>query len=170
MPRWSPLLALVLACASSSEAARPDAPSSTAARGASTPTAARTAATCAPPNASLYDRLGQRAGIDAVMHTFVVNVGRDTRVNVRFLFTDMDVLQTHLTDQVCSASGGPCAYAGRAMKPLHAPMHVRGAEFDAMAEDMVAALKANGVPERESKELLAIVGSTRDDIVEAEAR
>ncbi|MGZ3445130.1 MAG: hypothetical protein ACXU88_05610, partial [Myxococcaceae bacterium] len=100
MPRWSPLLALVLACASSSEAARPDAASSTAARGASTPSAARTAAACAPPNASLYDRLGQRAGIDAVMHTFVVNVGRDTRVNVRFLFTDMDVLQAHLTDQV----------------------------------------------------------------------
>ncbi|MGZ6028407.1 MAG: group I truncated hemoglobin [Myxococcaceae bacterium] len=169
MPRWSPLLALVLACASSSEAARPDAATSTAARGVSTPTAARTAA-CAPPNASLYDRLGQRAGIDAVMHTFVVNVGRDTRVNVRFLFTDMDVLQAHLTDQVCSASGGPCAYAGRAMKPLHAPMHVRGPEFDAMAEDMVAALKANGVPERESKELLAIVGSTRDDIVETEAK
>ena len=169
MPRWSPLLALVLACASSSEAARPDAAPSTAARGVSSPPAARTAA-CAPPNASLYDRLGQRAGIDAVMHTFVVNVGRDPRVNVRFLFTDMDVLQAHLTDQVCSASGGPCAYSGRAMKPLHAPMHVRGAEFDAMAEDMIAALKANGVPERESKELLAIVGSTRDDIVEAEAR
>ena len=132
--------------------------------------AAQTAAACAPPNASLYDRLGQRPGIDAVMHTFVVNVGRDPRVNLRFLFTDMDVLQAHLTDQVCAASGGPCAYAGRAMKPLHAPMHVRGAEFDAMGEDMVAALKAHGVPERETKELLAIVGSTRDDIVEAEAK
>jgi len=169
MPRWSPLLALVLACASSSEAARPDAASSTAARGSPSAPAPRTAA-CAAPNASLYDRLGQRAGIDAVMHTFVVSVGRDPRINLRFLFTDMDVLQAHLTDQVCAASGGPCTYAGRAMKPLHAPMRVRAPEFDAMAEDMVAALQASGVPERESKELLAIVASTRDDIVEPEAR
>ena len=165
MPRWSPLLALVLACASSSEATRTAAASSTAARGTSVPAAA-----CASPDASLYDRLGQRAGIDAVMHTFVVSVGRDPRINLRFLFTDMDVLQARLTDQVCAASGGPCTYAGRAMKPLHAPMHVRGAEFDAMGEDMVAALRAAGVPERESKELLAIVASTRGDIVDPEAR
>jgi hemoglobin len=89
---------------------------------------------------------------------------------VRFLLVDMDVLQAHLTDQVCAASGGPCTYAGREMKPLHAPMHVRGAEFDAMGEDMIAALKTHGVPERETKELLAIVVSTRADIVDPEAK
>jgi len=56
------------------------------------------------------------------------------------------------------------------MKPLHAPMHVRAAEFDALAEDLVAALKTHSVPERETKELLAIVASTRPDIVEAEPK
>jgi len=56
------------------------------------------------------------------------------------------------------------------MKPLHAPMHVRGAEFDAMGEDMIAALKANGVPERETKEVIAVVVSTRGDIVDPEAK
>ncbi len=157
MRRWSPLLVLLLACASGSEATRPD---------------ARTSATPSsfPGGPGLYERLGRRPGIDAVMHTFVGNVGRDKRVNVRFLFVDMDVLQTHLTDQVCAASGGPCTYHGREMKPLHAPMHVRGAEFDALGEDLVAALKTHGVPERETKELLAIVGSTRADIVDPEAR
>jgi hypothetical protein len=49
-------------------------------------------------------------------------------------------------------------------------MHVRGAEFDAMGEDLVAALKAHAVPERETTELLAIIGSTRADIVEPESR
>jgi hemoglobin len=165
MHRCLPLLALVLACASSSGSTRTDAPAATAAS-----TGRSSAAACVSPSASLYDRLGQRPGIDSVMHTFVVNVGKDPRINLRFLFVDMDWLQAHLTDQVCAASGGPCTYAGRAMKPLHAPMHVRGAEFDAMGEDMVAALKANGVPERETKELIAIVVSTRGDIVEPEAK
>src|SRR5215475_15857649 len=132
MRRWTPLLALLVACASGSEATR----SSTSPASASTPGGPR-----------LYER-----------------------VNVRFMFVDMDVLQAHLTDQVCAASGGPCTYAGRAMKPLHAPMHVRGAEFDAMGEDLIAALKTNAVPERETKELLAIIGSTRADIVEPEAK
>ena len=159
MPRWSPFLVLLVACASGSEATRPDA------HGGSAPAAASPAG-----GPSLYERLGRRPGIDAVMHTFVGNVGRDKRINVRFMFVDMDVLQAHLTDQVCAASGGPCPYTGRAMKPLHATMHVRGAEFDAMGEDMVAALKTNGVPERETKELLAIIVSTRADIVDPEAK
>ena len=156
MYRWSPLLVLLVACASGSEATRPDA------HGGSAPAAA--------DGPSLYERLGRRPGIDAVMHTFVVNVGRDKRINVRFMFVDMDVLQAHLTDQICAASGGPCAYAGRAMKPLHAPMRVRPAEFDAMGEDLIAALKTNGVPERETQELLAIIVSTRSDIVEPESK
>lgn len=156
MRRWTSLLALLVACASGSEAARPTtaSPSSSASAG----------------GPSLYDRLGRRPGIDAVMHTFVGNVGRDKRINVRFMFVDLDLLQSHLTDQVCAASGGPCPYTGRAMKPLHAPMHVRAAEFDAMGEDLVAALKTHGVPERETQELLAIIASTRADIVEPESK
>jgi len=153
MRRWTPLLALLVACASGSEATR------SAASSAST-----------PGGPTLYERLGRRPGIDTVVHTFVGNIGRDKRINVRFMFVDMDVLQAHLTDQICAASGGPCVYAGRAMKPLHAPMHVRSAEFDAMGEDLVAALKAHQVPERETKELLAIIVSTRADIVEPESK
>jgi hemoglobin len=156
MRRWTPLLALLVACASGSEASR-----STSASGASSSSAG---------GPSLYERLGRRPGIDSVVHTFVGNVGRDKRINVRFMFVDLDLLQTHLTDQICAASGGPCTYAGRAMKPLHAPMHVRAAEFDAMGEDLVAALKTHAVPERETQELLAIIASTRADIVEPEAR
>jgi len=152
MRRWTPLLALLVACASSSEATRPSGSAST------------------PGGPTLYERLGGRPGIDTVVHTFVGNIGRDKRINVRFMFVDMDVLQAHLTDQICSASGGPCVYAGRAMKPLHAPMHVRAAEFDAMGEDLIAALKTHSVPERETKELLAIIVSTRPDIVEAEPK
>lgn len=154
MRRWTPLLALLVACASGSEATR-FAPGSSSS---------------APGGPTLYDRLGRRPGIDAVMHTFVGNIGRDKRVNVRFLFVDMDVLQAHLTDQICAASGGPCTYTGRAMKPLHAPMRVRGAEFDALGEDLIAALKTHAVPERETKELLTIVASTRGDIVDPELK
>jgi hemoglobin len=153
MRRWTPLLALLVACASGSEASRPSGSTASSAGGP-----------------SLYDRLGRRPGIDVVMHTFVGNIGRDKRVNVRFMFVDMDVLQAHLTDQICAASGGPCTYAGRAMKPLHAPMHVRAEEFDALGEDLVAALRTHAVPERETKELLAIVASTRADIVEPESK
>ena len=156
MRRWTPLLALLVACASGSEATRTATASGSASTGAGGPGGRR--------------GLGRRPGIDSVVHTFVGNIGRDKRINVRFMFVDMDVLQALLTDQICAASGGPCVYSGRAMKPLHAPMHVRAAEFDAMGEDLVAALKTHAVPERETQELLAIIVSTRADIVEPEAK
>jgi len=53
------------------------------------------------------------------------------------------------------------------MKSGHVGMHIRDAEFDAMAEDLAAALKAHGIGPREQQELLAAIGSMRTDIVEA---
>jgi len=159
MRRWSPLLALLVACASAGDPGRA-ATSSSGAVGSPSPSS----------GPSLYQRLGGRPAIDAVVNTFVANVGRDPRVNVRFLLTDLDDLKLHLSEQICEGSGGPCKYRGRPMKALHAPMRVRGAEFDAMAEDLAAALKTHGVPARESQELLTLVASTRADIVDAEAR
>ena len=129
-----------------------------------------TSPTAAPASAgspTLYRRLGGRQGIDAVVATFVANVGKDQRIQLRFLFTDLDSLRGHLSAQICEASGGPCKYTGKPMKSGHAGMHIRDAEFDAMAEDLVAALKAHGVPPKEQKELLAVIGSLRPDVVES---
>ena len=45
-------------------------------------------------------------------------------------------------------------------------MGLRHADFDAVAEDLGASLDAAKVPEREKRELLAILGKMRTDIVE----
>ena len=149
-------LALVLTGCASAPSAAPESPPS-----------APTAAT--PSGPSLYQRLGGRDVIDAFVATFVVNVGRDPRIQLRFLFTDLDSLRGHLSAQICEASGGPCKYTGKPMASGHAGMHVRNAEFDAMAEDLVAALKAHGIGATEQKELLAVIGSLRPEIVESGA-
>lgn len=145
---------LLTACA-----ATPAAPSSD-----TSPAAAPASAAGGP---TLYQRLGGRDGIDAFVATFVTNVGKDPRIQLRFLFTDLDSLRGHLSAQICEASGGPCKYTGKPMKSGHAGMHIRDAEFDAMAEDLVAALKAHGIGPQEQKELLAVVGSLRPDVVES---
>jgi hemoglobin len=143
-------------------AATPSAPESVA-------TVPSTAAPSAPGTTNLYQRLGGRDVIDAFVATFVVNVGKDPRIQLRFLFTDLDGLRGHLSAQICEASGGPCKYTGKPMKSGHTGMHIRNAEFDAMAEDLVAALKAHGIGPAEQKELLAVIGSLRPDIVESGA-
>ena len=155
-------ISLALALVLTGCAATPSAPEG--------PESASSAAAPSPPGApNLYQRLGGRDVIDAFVATFVVNVGRDPRIQLRFLFTDLDSLRGHLSAQICEASGGPCKYIGKPMKSGHAGMHIRNVEFDAMAEDLVAALKAHGIGAAEQKELLAVIASMRPEIVESGA-
>lgn len=116
--------------------------------------------------ASLYDRLGGKTAITAVVDEFVGNVAKDARINGRFATTDIPRLKGHLVDQVCMATGGPCTYTGRDMKSTHAGMQITNAGFTALVEDLVAALDTFKVPETEQKELLGLLGPMKSDIVE----
>ena len=115
---------------------------------------------------SLYDRLGGKPSITAVVDDFVGRVAADNRINGKFANADLPRLKMMLVDQICQASGGPCTYTGRDMKTAHAGMGINGSEFDALVRDLVATLNKFKVPEREKNELLAALGPMRNDIVE----
>ena len=115
---------------------------------------------------SLYQRLGEKPAITAVVDDFVARVAADSRINGRFANANIPRLKMNLVDQICSASGGPCTYTGRDMKSAHAGMRISNADFDALVGDLVAALNKFKVPEREKNELLSVLGPMRKDIVE----
>ena len=123
-----------------------------------------------PPEAttttSLYDRLGGKPAITAVVDEFVGNVANDVRINSRFATTDIPRLKAYLVDQVCGATGGPCTYTGRDMKTTHTGMRISNADFSALVEDLVAALNTFKVPQKEQSELLGLLGPMQSDIVE----
>jgi hemoglobin len=115
---------------------------------------------------SLYDRLGGKPAITAVVDDFVGRVAADNRINGKFANADLPRLKMMLVDQICQASGGPCTYTGRDMKTAHTGMGISGSEFDALVRDLVATLNRFKVPEREKNELLAALGPMKNDIVE----
>ncbi len=115
---------------------------------------------------SLYDRLGGKTAITAVVDDFVGRVAADTRINGKFANANIPRLKSMLVDQICQASGGPCTYTGRDMKNTHAGMGVSSSDFDALVGDLVATLSKFKVPEREKNELLGALGPMKGDIVE----
>lgn len=115
---------------------------------------------------SLYDRLGGKTAITAVVDDFVGRVAADTRINGKFANANIPRLKSMLVDQICQASGGPCTYTGRDMKSTHAGMGVSSSDFDALVGDLVATLNKFKVPEREKNELLGALGPMKGDIVE----
>ncbi len=115
---------------------------------------------------SLYQRLGGKDAITAVVEKFVGNVAADNRINKFFSSTDIPKLKGHLVDQVCEATGGPCKYTGRTMKATHAGMSLTDADFNALVQDLVAALDHYKVGKTEKDELLGALGPMKKDIVE----
>ncbi len=118
---------------------------------------------------SLYERLGGEPAITAVVDQFIANVLADERINKRFARTTGERAQrfrTNLINQIGEATGGPQKYTGLSMKAAHAGMGITTAEFNALVEDLVAALNKFNVPEKEKSELLAILAPMQKDIVE----
>ena len=117
---------------------------------------------------SLYERLGGKDSITAVVDDFVARCAADDRINGKFARTDIARLKANLVDQVCEATGGPCRYGGRDMRTTHDGMAVTGGEFDALVADLVATLDKFGVGDVERNELLSALAPMRSDIVEVE--
>lgn len=115
---------------------------------------------------SLYERLGGKPAIRAVVDDFVGNVAKDKRINGFFAKADIPRLKRRLVEQICAGSGGPCTYTGRDMKTAHRGMGVKNRHFDALVEDLGKSLHKLKVPAREQKELVAILAPMRKDIVE----
>jgi hemoglobin len=122
----------------------------------------------APAGPTLYQRLGGREAIKGVVDDFVANVVADPRVNNRFKGLQpaaVAKLQTNIADQICDATGGPCAYLGKDMKAVHTGMGITEAEWNATVEDLVKSLNKFKVGAKEQQELLAILGPMKKDIV-----
>jgi hemoglobin len=124
------------------------------------------AATTAAVTKSLFDRLGGKDAITAVVEDFVGNVAADKRINAFFAKADIPHLKAQLVDQICEGTGGPCKYTGKDMKTAHAGMGVGGKDFDALVQDLGKSLKKFKVPKKEQKELVAILAPLKKDIVE----
>lgn len=134
------------------------------------------AAAPAAPTVSLYERLGGEPAITAVVDDFVNRAAGDPAVNFVRKGTgeewdaspeNVATLKKHLTQFICSATGGSQVYQGMDMKTTHEGMQISEAEFGAIAADLKASLDKFNVPAQEQQELLTIVGTTKDSIVES---
>lgn len=120
------------------------------------------------PTAALYDRLGKRDAIAAVVKDFVEQrVVKDARINRWFKTTDLTDLEAKLVDQICEATGGPCKYTGRDMKTAHAGLGITDPDFAALVDDLRASLDQFQVAAQDQQELLGALAAMHDDIVTA---
>jgi len=118
---------------------------------------------------SLYDRLGGLEAITAVVSNFAQRLFDDPELEPFFgslneqrqqRFIDLNV------DFLCQAADGPCTYTGRSMFDAHNGMGTSNDIFNIVFQHLIDTLTEFNVPEEERREILSLIETTRDDIVE----
>jgi hemoglobin len=125
----------------------------------------------APSAPSLYDRLGGAYPIAVVVDAFIERLLVNDALNANPAIARARAavpkqgLKFHVTTLVCQATGGPCKYVGRSMREAHRHLNITEKEWSAMLTDFKATLEQFKVGQKEQRELITIVESTKPDIV-----
>lgn len=118
---------------------------------------------------TLYQRLGGYDAISAVVQDLAGRLVTDKQLGVYFKGLSNDSkrrLIAHLTDFVCSATGGPCIYTGRDMKTVHEGLGISDSDWNRFVELTKETLNKFKVPAKEQQEFLQAVAPLKGVIVE----
>lgn len=118
---------------------------------------------------SLYTRLGGYDAIHAVVNKFSERLFKDPRVKRHFAgMSDHSKIRFKQlnTTLVCAATGGPCHYLGRSMIQAHHGMKITNKDFGVVAGTLLQVLMEFKVPEKERTELMDVVGSLKEQVVQ----
>jgi hemoglobin len=123
----------------------------------------------APP--TLYERLGGREPITQLVSDFVDMLNRDPRLARSKLVagaikrSDPARTKAGMVEWLCVKTGGPGEYKGRDLAAVHAPLDLGSTEWKYMQETLAAALAKLRIPPPAQAELLALIETTRAQIV-----
>ncbi len=124
-----------------------------------------------PDDAALFQRLGGLPGISLVVSDFIDVFVQDAvilsnpEVRERKTPDTTPYIKFQVTSLMCEVTGGPCQYTGLDLREAHDGLNVSEEEWDRMVVLFSETLAAHEVPQRETEELFAILGPTKEEIV-----
>ncbi|MFC6836766.1 group I truncated hemoglobin [Halomarina ordinaria] len=114
---------------------------------------------------SVYERIGGREAVDAVVDDFYDRVLTDPQLVGYFEDTPMAELRAHQVQFISSVAGGPVEYDGGDMREAHAHLDIDEPDFDAVARYLEAALRENGVSEEDTATIMDEVAALKAPVL-----
>ncbi len=122
-----------------------------------------------PAEKALFERLGGADAVNAAVDLFYGKVMADDRINHIFEGVDMAGQRAKMKAFMTYAFGGTTSYSGPSLREAHKHLvedkGMSDEHFDAVGEDLQKSLEELSVPADLVGEVMTIVGSTRDDIL-----
>ena len=115
--------------------------------------------------ATLFEKLGGRQAIQAVVEEFYKRVLADSDLNGFFADVNMERQKQQLARFLTAALDGPNEYDGRPMKEAHQGLGITDHHFDLVAGHLVGTLQWAGVSQVMIDEVVALVGPLKKQIV-----
>ena len=116
----------------------------------------------------LYEKIGGEAAVNAAVDVFYHRVLSDDRISDFFDDVDMARQAAKQKAFLTMAFGGPVHYTGADMRKGHAHLVARGlndSHFDAVVENLVAALQELKVPDELITQVGVVCETTRNDVL-----
>jgi hemoglobin len=114
---------------------------------------------------TLYADMGGQAGMDRVVDASVDNYLADDRIKAIFDQSNMDRIRAEFKVQFCQVAGGPCTYTGHSMAAAHKGLHLTNANFNAVVEDLQAAMTSCNIPFATQNRFLARLAPYQHEVV-----
>jgi hemoglobin len=123
----------------------------------------------AKPRPSLYQRLGGYDGVAAYVALVFPRVAQHPDLVHMFRGHGKDSQQRQfqlVVELICQKTGGPCAYVGRAMPPVHDGLGITDAHWASFMTIIADGMTEKKYPADVRDEFLALWRSFRDGVVQ----
>lgn len=108
----------------------------------------------------------EKAGVDRLVDDFVDRLLVDKRIEDIFKGQDIVRLRRTLKEQFCYLLSGGCDYTGRTMAAAHKDLGIQTADFNALVENLQAAMRKEHIPFAAQNRFLAKLAPMKRDTVE----
>jgi hemoglobin len=117
------------------------------------------------PDDTLYDRLGEREGIQAVVDDFYDRLLADDDLGPFFAGADIEKLRRTQADHLCEAAGGPETYDAEPVREAHLHVPFTPEHIERAVELLYESLDAFDVPEEDADAVVGAVAAYEEDLL-----
>ena len=114
---------------------------------------------------TLFERLGGKPAVNAAVDIFYTKVIADASINHLFSGVDMPRQIAKQKAFLTYAFGGAESYSGKSMREAHKHLNLTEDHFNAVAGHLKSTLEELDVPQELQDEVMQVVGSTHDDVL-----
>ena len=116
-------------------------------------------------NASLYERIGGAAAIEALVDRFYVRVIADDGLRPYFDHVALDKLQRMQVEFFSAALDGPVSYGGRSMIHAHQGRRITRLHLQAFVDHLFATLADYALSDDDRYAIISRINTCADDVI-----